>query len=123
MAKRRTIFLSIWLAGWLALASLMLTPPPAQLVPDVSDKLLHFAAYLAMTSFGLSFCRTQAAIAATAAITILLGSTLEYLQRLVPGRSFDPADLAANGAGTLAGYLLAASLLLVAARAMQRPPS
>lgn len=120
MRRWRSAFLLLWLAGWLGLAWLMLTPLSG--LPSVPDKLAHFGVYLVMSGFSLSFCTSQRGLFAVMLLTLLAGSGLEYAQGFVPGRSFEPADIAANGAGTLAGYLLAASLLFVGSRTTERSP-
>lgn len=118
MTRLQTLFLCAWLVVWTGLAWLMLTPRPP--VAPVSDKIVHFAVYLTMTAFALSFSRSQLSIAGTATLTAMLASLLEYLQGFVPGRSFDPADLLANGAGIASGWLLAATLLLLAPHPLAR---
>lgn len=77
--------------------------------PDLSDKLLHFAAYLVLATLGVigwPELRYRLPFG-----LILLGFALEVMQgTLVPGRHFDWFDALANAAG--AGLVLAATTLL-----------
>ena len=71
----------------------------------LSDKALHFGAYLllsAIPSFG--FERRRGTMAALS--MVLLGVVLEFAQRMVPGRDFEIADMVANALGVLAGLAL-----------------
>lgn len=115
MRRRRALFFALWLAGWCVLALLMLAPAPG-VSQAVSDKFAHFAVYLVMSAFALTFSTGQRILALTALITLLFGSGLEYAQSFVPSRSFDLLDIAANTAGTLAGYVVAATVTMLAAR-------
>ncbi|MGE5647004.1 MAG: VanZ family protein [Acidobacteriota bacterium] len=68
----------------------------------ISDKLLHFSAYTGLAFIPVLGFRLRAGLVAAASM-ILLGIALEYGQTLVPGRSFDSADMAANAAGVFLG--------------------
>jgi VanZ family protein len=114
MSSRRLLLMLLWFAAWPVVAWLLLTPKLD--IPSGHDKLGHFAIYLVLSSLPLSFCVDQRGLALVAALTLGLGAALEYAQSFVPGRSFELADLAANGVGTLTGYAIAAMLMVFAAR-------
>ena len=97
---------------------------PMQLLSGVSDKLLHFLAYVV-----LGFLPVLWAERWRTAITVLLsmaalGLALECGQTFVPGRGFELADLAADDAGILSGALIGILLshLLFACCWRRRPP-
>jgi VanZ family protein len=71
----------------------------------INDKLLHFVAYTGLAVIPVFGFRVRAGLAAAASM-ILLGVALEFLQRLVPGRSFEVADMVANALGVLTGVTL-----------------
>ena len=105
-------FPNLWLAiGFLLImlvivASLMPNPPHAGHFRG-NDKLGHFAAYIAiMFWFGQIYTRNRARWAMALAF-VLLGMSLEYLQRLSGYRTFEYADMGANAAGILCALLLA----------------
>jgi VanZ family protein len=109
--------LAFWLF-WPALVLIVwgeLTPHPPDVLPGVSDKLLHFAAY-----FGLSALATVAQKTGRAAVLavlglIVLGGVLEILQSFT-GRDAEWLDEAANSLGALCGLLAAAVLLRLVGR-------
>jgi VanZ family protein len=71
----------------------------------ISDKLLHFGAYFLLTLVPLATFRRSNALLTLFGLA-LMGGLLELLQQLVPGRSCDLADEAANMAGLVAGTVL-----------------
>ncbi len=86
----------------------------------ISDKLLHFGAYTLLSL--IAFVGLPAATGIRlAAITVLLGIALEFTQRLVPGRSFDTADMLANTIGVIAGGILGGAVGWLGARRRKRP--
>ena len=67
-----------------------------------SDKALHFCAYVALAAIpAVSFYPLTGVLLALS--MILLGVALEFVQKLVPGRGFEVADMVANTLGTFAG--------------------
>jgi VanZ family protein len=72
---------------------------------QISDKVLHFTAYTVL-AFIPCFGFSRRAGIALAALTILLGVALEFTQELVPGRSFEFADMLANSIGVVSGGVL-----------------
>jgi VanZ family protein len=75
----------------------------------VSDKFMHFSAYAVLAlipTIGLQFTTAIPFIVASE----LMGVGLEFAQLLVPNRSCDPYDAAANTAGVIAGTGLAIAI-------------
>ncbi len=91
-------------------ASLMPNPPhPAEF--KGSDKLEHFAAYaFMMLWFAQIYTRNRVRWPIALAF-VMLGISLEYLQRLSGYRTFEYADMGANAAGVLCALLLAQTRL------------
>jgi VanZ family protein len=101
------------------------TVPPPPLGVQVSDKLAHAVAFAALAALGLRAARATwthrvRAVAGCVAVacSIAVAGAIELIQRHVPGRSCDVADLAAD----LAGILLAGACVAIWARAASRPP-
>jgi VanZ family protein len=87
-------------------ASLMPNPPHVGQFRG-NDKLGHFAAYIALTFwFGQIYTRNRVRWTIALAF-VILGISLEYLQRLSGYRTFEYADMEANAAGVLCALLLA----------------
>lgn len=73
----------------------------------VSDKVLHFSAYLVLSFLpSLAVQNSRRGMAASLSM-ILLGVVLELCQSFSPGRSPDIWDEVANSLGVAAGTLLA----------------
>jgi VanZ family protein len=70
----------------------------------VSDKALHFGAYLTMMVLPAVHERRLVTVL-VALGTIAMGVLLEYGQLFVPGRTWDVRDMAANTAGVLCGLI------------------
>jgi type III secretory pathway component EscT len=68
----------------------------------VSDKVLHSAAYTLLAVIPVFGFRLRAGLI-SAGVTVLLGVALEFAQTLVPGRSYEVADMVANALGVGAG--------------------
>ncbi len=68
------------------------------------DKIVHFAAFatIAFLAVGAMEKPTAAKILAVAGVA-LFGAGIEAVQYLIPSRTFNPLDIAANAAGILAG--------------------
>ncbi|KAJ9148467.1 VanZ like family protein [Pleurostoma richardsiae] len=96
-------FLLLLLAGYAGLTSL-------QLDTYVNDKVLHFATFFLLTVvfyWILDTNRRRALNLALVVCTAGLGLGSEILQALLPnGRTFDPFDVVANAAGSLAALAL-----------------
>lgn len=95
---------NLWLAiGFLLVVSVIVASVMPHL-PDVADfrggdKLLHFIAYMVMT---LWFCQIYNGKSTRWLIGlgfVIMGISMEYVQRLSGYRTFEYADMAANTAG------------------------
>ena len=73
----------------------------------VSDKILHFVAYVFLASFPVLGMRRKFEAFVAAGSMTLLGLLLEIMQHFVPGRSPEIADEVANMLGVLCGMALA----------------
>lgn len=72
----------------------------------ISDKTLHFAAYLLLAFIPVFGFKLRRGLPLAFSM-IFLGIALEFAQRLVPARSFEVADMVANTLGVVAGIALA----------------
>jgi VanZ family protein len=104
----------LWLAAVIAVIVGSLLPGssyPMQALGElnVSDKILHFAAY-AVLAFLPALHERWPALSAALLGAVALGVLLEFLQRLSPGRNFEVADMVADAAGVVCGMLLALPL-------------
>ena len=127
--KRRG-FKVLWLAGLVIITVLSLLPGDLSPQVTLSDKLVHFSAYLLAGGVGAMATsngrRMLLVLAATA--TVSLG--IEVLQMAVPGRQFEWLDFVANSLGLgLAGLAVMAFRWSGAGRgkpadapALRRPP-
>jgi VanZ family protein len=122
-ARVRAGFVVLWAAGWAATFywSLM---PLRELPFGASDKTLHLLGYALMTLLSAGFCHAPAALLALAAGTVGASALIESVQGLLPYRSFELLDLAANAAGaTLGGALALAWVTAVVRRAPPPRPA
>ena len=67
------------------------------------DKIFHFATSSVATALPLIFIYRRRTAILCAAFIPVLGFGLEYLQRMVNGRTFSPEDLLANNFGVMIG--------------------
>lgn len=72
-----------------------------------SDKVMHMLAYATLMSWFANLWALTSARIKTAIGLVALGITLEFVQRWTGYRTFDVADMFANTAGVLTGWLLA----------------
>ena len=107
-------FPKLWLGlGWVLLALVCLgSLLPASAVSTLeNDKLAHFGSYLILSLwFGGLYGKPRHYIA-IAAILIAFGAVLDLLQGLTATRHFDAADILANSAGVLLGFLVSVAAL------------
>ena len=107
-------FPKLWTAlAWLLTAAVIigsLIPGPAVAAIPVRDKMLHAVAYLVLMVSFAGFYR-PGLYPAVAAVLLVLGASLELLQRLTETRSGDWRDMAMNSAGVAAGLVLSWWLL------------
>ena len=73
---------------------------------QVDQKVLHFCAYAWLALLALIVVRRRSHAILIAVAMVLLGVTLEYGQKLVPGRAFEVRDMYINSFGVLTGVLL-----------------
>jgi VanZ family protein len=86
---------------------LSLTPRPPEIDIEQGDKLGHLLAYgTLMLWFAQHRLATQQRLR-TALGLVALGVALEFVQRWTGYRTYSYADMAANTAGVLLGWLLA----------------
>ena len=98
------------LLGFVMVAALILAslvPPPSSDL-RLSDKQLHFMSYAWLSFwFGAIYLKMNFGRIALALIAIGIG--IEFAQSATSYRSFEMADMIADGLGTCAGLLLAAT--------------
>ena len=113
-----------WLAlGWLwvaVLAYLSLMPNPPEPVRFLNaDKLEHALAYcLLMLWFCQVYVRRMQRLFA-AALLMVMGVAMEFLQGMTGYRSFEYADMVANSTGVLLGWVWARTALGHVGRALE----
>jgi hypothetical protein len=109
--KRRTFLLFLWgvliccvvIGSWLPAASPVMVAIGGL---HVSDKILHFSAYLAVALLPvIGFENRRRGLVAGLSM-FLLSAVLEAGQQLSPGRAVELGDLIANGLGVTSGVLL-----------------
>ena len=81
-----------------------------------NDKVVHFLGYTILALVPVALLELHSIGLALAASMIPMGICLEFLQRLVPGRSFEIGDMIANSTGVVIGILIA----LTVRRALKR---
>ena len=102
----RAVCLALWAAGWCVVAYQSLRPLQ-ELPLGLSDKGLHLAGYAAMSALAAGFCHVPSRLALLAAGSVAAGALLEGAQYLLPYRSFELLDMAANTTGALLGTAVA----------------
>lgn len=104
-ATKRRLMMGVWVT-WLSLV-IVYSLLPGSLVPrqPAGGTVEHFIAYFGLGAIPAAVIRSPRRLAALAAMLILLGALLEMGQRLVPGRTCEASDLAANGAGVIVGLI------------------
>jgi VanZ family protein len=87
-------------------------PGAGESEPMVTDRRLasafnHLAAYWVLSSLGWLGLSAPRRLIPFAVLLLLLGSSLEFAQLYIPGRTADLLDVAANSTGTLLGLVTA----------------
>lgn len=95
--------------GWALAATIVwmsLTPHPITVPVAEGDKLGHLAAYGTLMFWFAQLHRRPGARLACAIAFVALGVSLEFAQRLTDYRVFEYADMVANAAGVMAGWIV-----------------
>lgn len=112
--QRYRIILPLWAVYVAMIGALSLMPGDAAPSPDVSDKLLHGAAYLLMAVLAPWDLRSARTAVLTTILLFGYGVCLELAQgAFTRTRSPEVLDALANGAGALVGVLLRRGIALV----------
>jgi VanZ family protein len=111
MMTRRLLF-HLWLLSILLVVIGSLLPAASPVMRavgmlPVSAKVLHFCAYLAISSLPVIAFRDRRRGILTGLSMFALGILLEGAQHFSPGRSVEFGDVIVNGAGVSCGVLLA----------------
>jgi len=107
----------LWWAWWMAVCLVSIgsllpsSSPPIKLLSGVSDKLLHFLAYVVLGLLPVLWAPSRRTAITVLLSMVALGLALECGQTFVPGRGFELADLVADDAGLLCGALIGFALL------------
>ena len=112
---RATLF-GLWCLAWLLIASLLLAPLRIPTSLSYADLIGHFLAFALLAFGAVGFSHRGVELTMLAALTIAGGVALEFAQGLVPHRTFDVLDMAANALGAMAGYGGAMAVLLLVIR-------
>ena len=112
---RKTLF-GLWCLAWLIIAVLMLAPVSSPVRVSHGDLIAHFLAFAGLAFGTVGFSWRGAELTLLAAATIAGGVALEVGQGLVPHRTFDILDIAANTLGAMVGYAGALAVLLLVIR-------
>ena len=105
--------------GWGATLYLSLRPNPDLM--GMPDKLWHLVGYALMTFVTAGFCHAPPVLVLLAVATIAASGMVECMQGLLPYRSFELMDLAANTAGAMLGSALALLWVMLVVRAREQP--
>jgi VanZ family protein len=103
--RLRPWFFAGWCLIWLAVILAIVDPSPRPL-HLVSDKVVHFASFFAISLASVTFCRTVRQLCFATAFCAVAAIALESTHYVLPQRSFELADMAANLSGMAAGALL-----------------
>ena len=114
-STKRLAVLVIWglLMGCVVVGSLLPASSPLVVAVSqlpVSDKALHFAAYLALAALPVMGFRERRRGLTVGLAMFGLGLVLEGLQHFVAGRAVELRDIVANGVGVGCGALLGVPL-------------
>jgi hypothetical protein len=108
---RRTLILFLWAALICCVVIGSLVPAASPLIVaigrlHISDKLLHFCAYVVLSSFPVIGFRDRRRGLVAGLSMFLLGILMEAGQHFSPGRAVELGDVIANGAGVSCGAFL-----------------
>ena len=116
----RTVILALWavLMCCVVVGSLLPAASPVMVAVGrlhVSDKVLHFSAYLALSLLPVVGVRDRRRGLIAGLSMFVLGLLLEDGQHFSPGRAVEFGDVIANGAGVSCGVLLAPPIRMLIA--------
>jgi VanZ family protein len=112
----RTILFGLWCLAWLIIAVLLLAPLRSPTSLSHGDLIGHFLCFGLLAFGAVGFSHRGVELTLLAALTIAGGVALEFAQGLVPYRTFDVLDMAANTLGAMVGYGGAMAVLLLVIR-------
>ncbi len=112
----RKMLFALWCAAWLVVAGLMLAPLTSPVDVSHADLVAHFMVFACLAFATVGFSRRGGELTLLAAATIAGGAALELAQGLVPYRTVDVLDIAANTLGVRVGYGGALTVLLLLIR-------
>ena len=124
--RTRRTFATLWALAWIGVAVLLLAPLPAP-GPARSDLVAHFLLFGGMAFTTVTFSHRAGQLVGLTLATVAGATALELAQELVPYRTFDLIDAAANALGVSLGFALALTVLLLwihpadAARRLAQP--
>jgi VanZ family protein len=109
--NKRAVILAFWavLICCVVVGSLLPAASPVMVAVGglhVSDKVLHFCAYLALSLLPVIGFRDRRRGLMAGLSMFLLGILMEAGQHFSPGRAVELGDVLANGAGVSCGALL-----------------
>ncbi|HEV8517264.1 MAG TPA: VanZ family protein [Burkholderiales bacterium] len=109
--KDRLRFRALWLAiGWalvLTVVYLSLTPHPISIPVEQGDKVGHVVAYAALMLWFAQIYSPSRRRLLLAVALVALGIGLEFAQLFTETRTFEIADMLADGTGVAIGWLAA----------------
>ena len=113
--NKRAVILAFWgvLICCVVVGSLLPAASPVMVAVGrlhVSDKVLHFCAYLALSLLPVIGFRDRHRGLMAGLPMFLLGILMEAGQHFSPGRAVELGDVLANGAGVSCGVLLASPI-------------
>jgi VanZ family protein len=112
---KKTLF-GLWCLGWLVTAVLLLAPLRSPMNVSHGDLVAHFLVYACLAFGAVGFSHRGRQLTVLAVATVAGGVALELAQGLVPQRTFDVLDMAANTLGAMMGYGGALTVLLLVIR-------
>ena len=111
-----------WCVIWLAIVWAIVDPSPVR-IGFTSDKVIHFTSFFAISLACLTFCRSVRQLGLASVFCAAAGVLLEITHYVIPRRSFELADMAANVSGVATGALIALFLLRVLQRRLMPAPA
>jgi VanZ family protein len=109
--NKRTVIMVLWavLICCVVIGSLLPAASPVMVAVGrlhISDKVMHFCAYLALSLLPVIGFRDRRRGIVAGLSMFLLGVLMEAGQHFSPGRAVELGDVVANGAGVGGGALL-----------------